>query len=184
MAEESHKAGALSPEMPLLGLLFAGPCHGYDLHKKVNSELDFVWHLSQSQAYSILKRLEKRGEVSIQEIAQERLPSRQLLRLTPLGKKRFLSWLEAPSSGSIRAIRLEFITRIYFARIYFPEKLPRIISIQREGLEFHIARLKKVNDRQTPDRLYNRMSLSLRLVHLENVRQWLDEFEQEILKPI
>jgi len=183
MAEESHKAGTLSPEMALLGLLFSGPCHGYDLHKKVNSDLDFVWRLSQSQAYSILKRLEKQGEVSTQDIAQEKLPSRQLLRLTPLGEKRFLNWLEAPSSGSIRAIRLEFITRVYFVRKYFPEKLPRIIAIQREGLEFHIARLKKVSARQAPERLYNRMSLSLRLLHLENVRQWLDEFEPEILKP-
>ena len=49
--------------MALLGYLYGGPSHGYDLHRRVMADLGEVWHLSQSQAYSILKRLEKQGEI-------------------------------------------------------------------------------------------------------------------------
>ncbi len=45
-------------------MLFGEPGHGYNLHRKVVSNLGQVWHLSQSQAYAILKRLETRGEIS------------------------------------------------------------------------------------------------------------------------
>jgi DNA-binding PadR family transcriptional regulator len=52
------RAGTLSPEFALLGFLLTGPQHGNDLHRHLRAELGHVWHLSQSQAYAILKRLE------------------------------------------------------------------------------------------------------------------------------
>jgi len=180
MTETSHHVGAFSPEMALLGLLYAGPNYGYDLHKKISTDLGYVWHLSQSQAYAILKRLEKRGDITSEEIAQDRLPTRQLLRLTPIGAERFLSWIDAPSSGSIRAIRLEFVTRVYFAKLYFPEKITSLIARQREGAKYHIQRLEKIITERLEDNLYDRMSLSLRLFHLRDVLEWLDEHESEM----
>src|ERR1035437_8321500 len=89
-----HHMGALSPEMALLGLLYIEPGHGYDLHRRVNGDMGQVWHLSQTQAYSILKRLEVRGDISQEEIPQEKLPARQLLNMSPTGRKRFLEWLD------------------------------------------------------------------------------------------
>jgi len=61
--------------MALLGLLYGSSGHGYDLHRKVITDLGQVWHLSQSQAYAILKRLEAQGDISAEEIHQEKLPS-------------------------------------------------------------------------------------------------------------
>lgn len=177
-----HHVGSLSPEMALLGLLYSGPSYGYDLHKKIKADLNYVWHLSQSQAYSILKRLEKKGEISTEEVQQDRLPSRQELRLTERGRERFLSWIEAPSSGSIRSIRLEFITRVYFAKINFPEKIPHLIEQQRAGVCFHIDRIEKIIARKTKKDLYDRMSLTLRLFHLKNVLEWLNTFESELVE--
>lgn len=181
MAENKHHVGALSPEMALLGLLYAGPSYGYDLHKKVSGELSHVWHLSQSQAYAILKRLEKQGKVTTQELRQDRLPSRQLLRLTPAGREHFLRWIDASSSGSIREIRLEFITRVYFAKSYFPGKLPELFTRQRNSAAFHIARLEMMIAEQGTDDLFDRMSLTLRLYHLQNILLWLDVFAAEIV---
>lgn len=59
-ASGSPRSGNLSPEFALLGFLWAGSMHGYDLHRRMNEQLGHVWHLSQSQAYAILKRLETR----------------------------------------------------------------------------------------------------------------------------
>ena len=69
---KSHYIGTLSPEMALLGQLYDSPGHGYDLHRTVVSDLGHVWHLSQSQAYAILKRLETQGDISMEEIYQEK----------------------------------------------------------------------------------------------------------------
>ncbi len=173
-----HHIGTLSPEMALLGLLYDRPGHGYDLHRKVNIDLGQVWHLSQSQAYAILKRLEGRGDISVEEILQEKLPPRQLLQMTIQGRQRFLDWLETPSGGSTRAIRMEFVTRLYFMQQYFPERLGSAFGRQRQEAETHIQRLEKSRLSLSAEQLYNRMSLDLRVAQLKTVLEWLDECEK------
>lgn len=172
---QPHHIGTLSPEMALLGLLYGDSGHGYDLHRKVNADLGHVWHLSQSQAYAILKRLEAQGDISAQEILQEKLPARQLLHITPQGRQRFEAWLETSSGGSIRAIRMEFVTRLYFLNLYFPEKIGHAFEQQRAEAEIHIKRLEKIVDELSAETIYNRMSLEMRLKQLKLVLEWLDE---------
>jgi DNA-binding PadR family transcriptional regulator len=170
--------GTLSPEMALLGLLYDGPGHGYDLHRKVVTDLGQVWHLSQSQAYAILKRLEAREDISVEEIPQEKLPPRQLLKMTSLGRKRFLEWLDTPSGGSTRAIRMEFVTRLYFLEKFFPEKLIRAFDMQKAEAKAHIHRLEKTLVELPEEQIYNCMSLDLRLNQLRIVLDWLDECQK------
>ena len=173
--EKPHHIGTLSPEMALLGLLYREAGHGYDLHRKIVMDLGHVWHLSQSQAYAILKRLEVRGDISVREIPQEKLPPRQELHITTQGQKNFLEWLDAPNGGSTRAIRMEFITRLYFLNTYFPEKVTQAFEQQRSEAETHIARLEKILADLPKEQLYNRMSLEMRLKQLHLVLEWLDE---------
>jgi DNA-binding PadR family transcriptional regulator len=178
-----HYIGNLSPEFALLGLLYGGPGHGYDLHRKVITDLGQVWHLSQSQAYAILKRLETRGDIWVEEIPQEKLPSRQLLHMTPEGRKHFLEWLDTTSGGSTRAIRMEFVTRLYFLRLYMPEKLAPAFDLQKAETEKHIRRLEKTCAELPSEQIFNCMSLQMRLKQLRTVLEWLDEcqknFQQE-----
>lgn len=176
--KQAHHIGTLSPEMALLGLLYVGPGHGYDLHRKIVSELGQVWHLSQSQAYAILKRLEARGDISAEEIQQEKLPPRQLLHMTEQGKKHFLDWLEAPSGGSTRAIRMEFVTRLYFLCMYFPKKIAQAFEQQRAEAQKHILRLEKTRAELPDEQIYNRMSLDMRLKQLALTLEWLDECQE------
>jgi len=173
-----HHIGTLSPEMALLGQLYGEPAHGYDLHRKVVADLGQVWHLSQSQAYSILKRLEAQGEITAEEIPQEKLPPRQLLHMTSKGRDRFLTWLETPSGGSTRAIRMEFITRLYFISQYFPDKLAHSFELQRLEAKTHIKRLEKNRSELPAGQVYNRMSLDLRMKQLKTTLVWLDECQK------
>jgi DNA-binding PadR family transcriptional regulator len=176
--EKQHHIGTLSPEMALLGLLYRESGHGYDLHRKVVADLGHVWHLSQSQAYSILKRLESRGEISVQEIPQAKLPPRQLLHITAQGRKNFLEWLNTPSGGSTRAIRMEFITRLYFMNLYFPEKITQTFGQQRTEAETNLRRLEKTLGDLPTEQVYNRMSLEMRLKQLNVVLEWLDQCQK------
>jgi DNA-binding PadR family transcriptional regulator len=177
--QKSHHIGTLSPEMALLGLLYKEPGHGYDLHRKVNADLGQVWHLSQSQAYAILKRLETRGDISVEQVPQEKLPSRQLLKMTAQGREKFLEWLETPSGGSTRAIRMEFITRLYFLNLYFPRRLAKAFDQQRAEAASHIQRLESTLAELPSDQIYNRMSLEMRLMQLRFVLNWLDDYQKK-----
>jgi hypothetical protein len=119
----------------------------------------------------------------VEEILQEKLPPRQLLRITPQGSQRFIDWLDISSGGSTRAIRMEFVTRLYFLNLYFPEKLAHAFDQQRTEAETHIARLKKICDELPAEQIYNRMSLKMRVEQLKTVLEWLDEC-QEYFQPI
>ncbi len=173
--KKPHYIGTLSPEMALLGLLYKEAGHGYDLHRTVNADLNQVWHLSQSQAYAILKRLEAQGDLSVEKIPQKKLPSRQLLKMTEQGRKKFLSWLNTPSGGSIRSIRMEFITRLYFLKKYSPQKITKAFAQQRAEADIHIQRLEATLAELPVEQIYNRMSLEMRLKQLKLVLEWLDE---------
>jgi DNA-binding PadR family transcriptional regulator len=173
-----HHIGTLSPEMVLLGLLYREVGHGYDLHRKIVADLGHVWHLSQSQAYSILKRLETRGDIFVQEIPQEKLPPRQELHMTAQGRRNFLAWLDRPSGGSTRAIRMEFLTRLYFMELYFPEKISRAFDQQRAEAEAHIHRLEKTLSSLSAEQIYNHLSLDMRLKQLRLVLEWLGECQR------
>src|SRR5688572_6523858 len=93
MTPTDHRTGNLSPEFALLGFLIEEPTHGYDLHQRFVAELGHVWHMSQSQAYAILKRLEQRGDIKAHVVEQEKLPARQMLRITSQGRRRFNEWM-------------------------------------------------------------------------------------------
>lgn len=182
--QPTRHIGTLSPEMALLGFLYGAPVHGYDLHRKVLTELGQIWHLSQSQAYAILRRLEARGDISAEEIPQEKLPHRQLLHITPQGRQRFLDWLEAPSGGSVRAIRMEFITRLYFLSQYLPEEIAPAFARQRMEVSIHRQRLEKTCAELPREQIFNRMSLEMRLKQLQAVLECLDECQKNFPQPM
>ena len=128
---KSAYVGSLSPEFALLGLLSQGPAHGYELHQRLTTELGQVWHLSQSQIYNILNRLDGKGFIhgTLQE--QDKLPAKRSFRLTGAGQQRFMDWLNLPSRSSVRAIRVEFTTRLYFALTISQDLAHQLIDAQR-----------------------------------------------------
>lgn len=169
---------AISPEFALLGFLIAEPNHGYDLHQKLRAELGSVWRLSQSQAYAILKRLEMRGDISSQVVEQDKLPARQILHITPSGKRRFEEWLY-DAGRNARAIRLEFLTRLYFTRQYHPDEIAHIYAAQYAEIQASIERLENLLAQLPPDQPYNRLSLDLRLRQIRLIREWMQEIQAQ-----
>jgi len=152
-----------------------GPSHGYDLHQRLSAELGNVWHLSQSQVYSVLKRLEQRGDISARKRLQGKLPARQELHLTAAGKKRFAQWMEGEAGTSARTVRLEFLTRLYFANLLMPGQKGRIYAAQAQEITNTIRRLRTALNQVPANQPYNRMSLDLRLRQMEVIREWLRE---------
>jgi len=179
MASKDRHTGNVSPEFALLGFLIAGPSHGYDLHQRFSIELGHVWHLSQSQAYTILKRLEARGDISARLLEQEKLPARQMLDITEVGRRRFFEWLERGIGRNARSIRLEFLTRLYFTQLHRPENITQIYTAQSAEIESTMARLESLLEHLPPDQTFNRLSLDLRLQQMRLIQNWMAEISAQ-----
>jgi DNA-binding PadR family transcriptional regulator len=141
----------------------------------METEFENIWHASQSQIYNILKRLETQGYIKATLIKQEKLPPRQLFSITESGKLRFEDWLDKPTKPSVHAIRVEFISRLYFMLLYNPQKVLHMITIQEEmvtnGLNQQEQYLKGLPDNQK----YNQLALELRIKLLQSVISWLKQ---------
>jgi DNA-binding PadR family transcriptional regulator len=180
MAENPKHHGSISPEFALLGFLYESPSHGYDLHQRLATELGFVWHISQSQTYNILNRLERRWDISSRLLEQEKLPPRQVLQLTRQGRERFKKWLDSPTGYSVRAIRLEFLTRLYFAQKISPKKIPTMLVQQSDEINATITRLELSQADLPADQTFNRLSLRLRIQQLHSALDWINECRKEL----
>ncbi len=148
--------------------------HGYELDKQLRSSLREVWRISQSQTYNILKNLEKEGVISATHQEQDKKPDKDLLTLTEKGKAEFEYWLYTPTPGRARAIRVEFITRLFFAA-HLSASLPnRIIQEQAETIRTSLKDLRMRFDLLPMDQLFNRLGLDLRIRQLETTLNWIE----------
>jgi DNA-binding PadR family transcriptional regulator len=164
----------LSPEYALLGFLIGSSSHGYELHQRLMDQFGNIWHTSQSQTYNILKRLESQGFIRSTYVEQEKLPARQQLELSTSGVERFEAWLFRPTRPSVHAIRVEFITRLYFTRLYHPMRLQGMVKSQAKVVKAGLDQLQKQLDKLPEDQAYSRLALELRVELLSSVDRWLD----------
>lgn len=174
----TRSSNRLSPEFVLLGFLYGHPAHGYLLHQQLMEVFGHIWHASQSQTYNILKRLDSQGYINSKAVSQVKLPPRQRLNITDLGKKRFESWLKQPTKSSVHAIRVEFITRLYFTQLYFPQDTQKMIRAQVEVVEAGLDALQKGLDNLSAQQTFDRLALGLRVKLLKSVVSWLNGCQQ------
>ena len=165
----------LSPEYALLGFLYQSPGYGYELHQKLQGIFGDIWHASQSQTYNILKRLEAQECLQSSVVEQNKLPARQQLYITPKGRERFETWLFEPTNSSVHAIRVEFLTRLYFTQLLFPNRITATVQAQVDTVESAIEALRQRLETTAADQPFNRLALELRVELLNSVVRWLTD---------
>jgi len=102
-----------STKYAILGALMPGPRHGYEILRFLISHLEPTWHISRSQLYLLLKKLEAERLLRSTVKTQENRPSKRVFLLTSSGKKAFLEWIYRPSEH-VRDLRIEFLARLFF----------------------------------------------------------------------
>src|SRR5215510_4981646 len=121
-----------TPDETILGLLAVQPRHGYELLEffRDPARLGKVWTLSTSQLYAVLKRLDQQNLTVGREVASPDAPPRIEYALTEAGRQRLGEWLDDPQpSGSIRRVRVDFLSRLYIARLL---NLPTAPMVERQ----------------------------------------------------
>lgn len=170
----------ISPDEVVLGLLVENACHGYQLlaHFRA-SALGPVWKLSTSHLYAILKRLERRGEITGRETGGDTAPIRTEYWLTPAGERRLHRWLNEPQpSASTRHIRTTFLSRLYIARLIGVPVAP-IIAAQKNACQNYREALQAMQSQaDNPDVEY--LSLDLLITELGAIIEWFDRCETSL----
>lgn len=127
-------------EFALLGLLHERPAHGYDLSKLFapNTDLGSVFRLGLSQLYASLTKLETHGLVQSEASEPIRGKSRHVFHVTESGERQFLEWVKRPVSNS-RYIRVDFLTKLFFARRLGQDIAGALVADQLALLELELA---------------------------------------------
>ena len=182
LKSENKHTSDVRPEYPILGLLMHRSMHGYDLYRQFQSNLGRVWHISQSQMYSILKRLEVQGLVEGLVEGGGETPSRRYLAVTPLGLSRFSTWLLSPTDCSSRVLRLEFISRLFFASMEGEDMPAVIIQDQIETAERELSNHRRILAEIPEEEVFNRLSIDFRVRQLGAILEWLHESVEPLVK--
>lgn len=167
----------LTPDNTLLGLLAAQARHGYQLLDAFRdpSQLGEVWNLSTSQLYAVLKRLAAQGLIAGQEIASADAPTRTEYRLTESGIAQLQLWLQDEyPSPSIRHVRVEFLSRLYIARLL---NIPTIPIVRRQKMACRQQRAELLQQRALIAPGVGFLALELVIAQLDAVLVWIDRCE-------
>src|SRR5690349_16220765 len=136
---------SITPDETILGLLAVRARHGYELLDcfRDSSQLGEVWQLSTSQLYAVLKRLEAQGFTEGQEVLVLDAPPRTEYTLTDAGESRLQAWLnEVFPSASVHRVRVEFLSRLYIARLL---DVPTVPIVERQKAACSKKRLELLN---------------------------------------
>ena len=166
-----------SPDNVILGLLAVQPCHGYQLLEYFHDPqgLGRVWMMSTSQLYVVLKRLQQQGFITGRAVESSEAPTRTEYQLTEAGQDSLTIWLhEKQPPASVRRIRVEFLSRLYLARLLGVSTLP-IVSAQKAACQLQLIILRTQRDEAAPGIGF--LALEFMIAQLEAVLQWIDRCE-------
>jgi DNA-binding PadR family transcriptional regulator len=173
--DAGHHLPDARPEFAALGFLAMRPVHGYDLHQLFEARLGKVWRLGQSQLYAVLKRLEAQGLVEAAVEEGRNSLARKVFSTTTAGRVRLDAWLREPSDCSARILRLEFISRLFFARELEPALLLPIVDSQEAELRRHLATHRALLATLAAGDAFNRLGMELKVRQLESLLAWFEE---------
>jgi DNA-binding PadR family transcriptional regulator len=117
-------------------LLLRRPAHGYELHSVLEAELGPTWMTKASQLYLTLGRMQRDGIVTVTRVNQTNRPDRQLLSLTPRGRKLAQEWLVQGDRPG------EHVARLAVARVAAPDKFDAIAAAISEELNSRLRSLR------------------------------------------
>lgn len=171
----------MAVEQTLLGLLASKPRHGYDLAREFaqGTILGDIIHLESGMLYAHLKKLQKQGWVAAEVEPQTSRPPRRIFSITREGEAELRRWLSEPVSKT-RDIRLDFLLKLYTARIHDPAKADRLIHGQIEIFESFVESLRDQISKEHDD--FRRLVLDMRLAQNVALLNWLQESAARLVR--
>ena len=182
MATAQRKTASLSTtEFSVLGLLSSGEHSGYDLKKKAEAGVGYVWTAAKSHIYAVLPRLVEGGYATTRRVAQDSRPDKQVYRITKRGEKAFRKWLEEPVEERPGA-RSPFLLKIFFGQQMSREALIAHVERKRDWALQYLAEFREIEDRirDDPASYFGYVTLRWGIAQAEAWIRWADEILLEL----
>jgi PadR family transcriptional regulator, regulatory protein AphA len=155
------------------------PQHGYALYRRIQADLKDVWTIGMNRLYSLLAELEHDGLIAGQTEKPGPRPARRMLRLLPKGKNLFNAWMDAPTTR-MRDMRLEFLPKLYFARLAGPDAVVALIRVQHTACDNELARMAATQSERGSEDMYVFLVYEFRVRQIRSMMLWLDECERTL----
>ncbi len=171
----SRKSNSLSSsEYALLGFLNAGPCHGYELHKRITDPdgVGMTWGVKLSNMYAQLTKLEHNGLITGKLLPGEQRPARMEYSMTSIGKELFEQWIFQLVNHP-REFRQEFMVRIYFVSQYYPDQVVKVIEDQLVECERWAKATKEKETALTQPGSFQNIIYHFRFSQIQSMMDWL-----------
>lgn len=169
-----------SLEIALLGFVRREARHGYAIYQELSDPagLGVVWQIKLGQLYALLGKLEEQGYITAVLEPQENKPPRKLFHLTEAGEAALMAWLQTPVEHG-RALRLEFLIKLYFARQEGAEWVAHLLAAQRAQCRAWLAVEQELIDAEwAHGREYNRLVHQFRHGQIQAMIAWLAHCEE------
>ena len=168
----------MSVRNALLGLLAEKPRHGYELHDAFVAVVGGRqnWDLKRAQVYTTLNRLEKRGLIEQEKIAQDGGPEKKIYAITETGLKALREWFAQPIKAAHQ--RDEFFLKLMLSLVTAEFDPLQVIYTQRASLYRELHKLTNRRSKANPKvELAHILLLDQAIMHLEADLRWLDMVE-------
>lgn len=166
----------------LLGML-AEPASGYDLGREFEQSAALFWFAELSQIYPALRRLERRGLLSSEEVASTRGPPRRIYRRTAAGDDALEAALRTEPRLGLQ--RLPHVAQFYFmgelenpeTASAFLDSLEAELRIRLDRFEAIESRMRECSGEEMPsdDGFYHHATLRMGLLVAEARLAWCRE---------
>ncbi|MEV7980708.1 PadR family transcriptional regulator [Streptomyces sp. NPDC086519] len=153
----------------LLGILEAGPRHGYDLKRAFDEKFGHDRPLHYGQVYSTMSRLLKNGLVDVDGIEAGGGPERKRYAITDAGITDVERWLATPEKPE-EYLQSTLYTKVVLA-LLTRRDATEILDTQRSE---HLRSMRILTDRKHKGDLADQMICDHALFHLEADLRWLE----------
>ena len=158
----------------ILGMLHLQPTHPYELFTQLNntSGIGLIWRFKRTNLYQDINTLQAQDLITHIVQKNSNRPEKKVYNLTKKGLEQFEQWVETPVQHG-REIRAQFMAKLYFLRILYPERTELMITKQIKALRSECKRfVVKSTDTETE---FSVILASYRLHQLNSTINWLEE---------
>ena len=158
----------MSVGLTLLGLLEAGPRHGYDLKRSYDERFGHDRALHYGQVYATLARLLRKGLVDVESEPGDG-PDRKRYAITPAGVTDVAAWLTEPERPD-PYLQSALYTKVVLA-LLTGRDATELLDTQRAE---HLRLMRELTRRKTGGDLADQLICDHALFHLEADLRWLE----------
>jgi DNA-binding PadR family transcriptional regulator len=164
----------------ILIALSENPSSGYDLAKRFDGAVSYLWDATHQQIYRELAKLEAAGHVAVEILEQDDRPTKKLYSITPAGQEFLMAWFTTPSPSS--SVKDNLVLKLYGGYAVAPEVLLAELRHHRKQHQTRLVEYQALEDKRfpdtanlTPQETYHYLTLRHGIQYEQNWLKWCDE---------